>query len=219
MPEINAEKVKKTRRKRGQTRPAIMQAAITLLMQEGPEALTTTRLSKEVGIVQSGFYAHFKTIEECLHAVVKEIDINVRTPLAEQMAQLRLTDAGDVHLLEAFYEVVFDRVEENWQLMEVFLHLRGDHSIVGRMLSDFENSLATDLALHLHELRDVNTLERVFDGLSEKHFMALSKMLLSQSLIGIMQWKTGNIERGVLARLLAQQTSKIGASTSAAFAM
>ncbi|MFC4701330.1 TetR/AcrR family transcriptional regulator [Glaciecola siphonariae] len=209
-------KQKKTRRKRGQTRPAILDAAVRLLMQEGPETLTTTRLAKEVGIVQSGFYAHFRTIDECLKAVVAEIDTNVRAPLADQMAQLRLTDAGDVELLDEFYHVLFDRVEENWPLMEVFLHFRGDHSSIGKMIADFEMSLVSDLQLHLMEMRDTVSLEKVFGNAPEKMLLALAQMMISQALVGIMQWKLGNISRDVLARLLAEQTSKVGESAKAA---
>nr|WP_136250991.1 TetR/AcrR family transcriptional regulator [Ningiella ruwaisensis] len=206
----------KKRRKRGQTRPAIINAAIELLMKEGPEALTTIRLAKEVDIVQSGFYAHFKTIEECLRALVDEIDTKVREPLAQQMAQLRMTDAGDVELLEDFYEVLFDRVNENWKLMEVFLHFRGDHSLVGRLIAEFETSLIDDLTLHLREMRDVNTLVPVFEDASDNVLNALSHIMISQSLVGIMQWKKGFMPRKMLARFLAEQTSKIGDSTKAA---
>ncbi len=208
--------VKKTRRKRGQTRIAIIEAAIELLMQEGPSALTTINLAEKVGIVQSGFYAHFKTIEECLHALVHEIDLKVRQPLAKQMVQLRLTDAGDPELLEVFYKQLFDLVEENWKLMEVFLHFRGDHSIVGKMLNDFETSMVQDLTEHLRAIRDVTTQEPAFGDASTNHLNVLSHMMLNQGLVGMYHWKMGNISKQTLVRLLSQHISKIGPSAHAA---
>jgi AcrR family transcriptional regulator len=169
-----------------------------------------------VGIVQSGFYAHFKTIEACLHALVHEIDLNVRQPIAEQMAKLRLTDAGDPALLEEFYTQLFKLVEQNWPLMEVFLHYRGDHSIVGKMLHDFESSLVEDLTQHLSALRDVRTLQPAFDQVSTENLNVISHMMLNQCLVGIYHWKIGNIEKHTLVKLLSQHISKIGESSNAA---
>ncbi|MBT0585259.1 TetR/AcrR family transcriptional regulator [Alteromonas oceanisediminis] len=208
--------VTKTRRKRGETRVEILRTVMRLLMQEGPDVISTTRLAKEVGIVQSGFYAHFKTIEECLHAVVHEIDVNVRTPLSNSMAQLRLTDASDVDLLEQFFDELFDTVQNNWSLMELFLHYRGDHSVVGRLIGEFESSLVADLQAHLRALQHSDTVEPVFDDMSDLTLSALAHLMMSQSLVGISQWKSDAISRKMLARYLAEQTAHIGKSIEAA---
>jgi AcrR family transcriptional regulator len=68
------------RRPAGETRELLVAAAIRLLSEHGPAAVTTTRLAAEVGIVQSGVYAHFASVDDIVAAACARVIEEARAP-------------------------------------------------------------------------------------------------------------------------------------------
>ncbi|MCS7057649.1 MAG: TetR/AcrR family transcriptional regulator, partial [Meiothermus sp.] len=64
---MNAQVKPQRKRRDGQaTRERLIQATVEILSREGLGAVSTARVARDAGIVQSGFYAHFASLEECV---------------------------------------------------------------------------------------------------------------------------------------------------------
>ena len=61
------------------TRQHLLDAAVQLLIDEGRTGVTTGRLAKRAGVVQSAFYNHFASVDECVQAALAEIQRRVVT--------------------------------------------------------------------------------------------------------------------------------------------
>lgn len=80
------------RRRRGDrrtTRHRLLTSAVRLLREEGEAAVSTTRLTQEVGIVQSGFYSHFPSVDACLAEAAALVVAEIRDPVRQWMEELR----------------------------------------------------------------------------------------------------------------------------------
>lgn len=61
------------------TRQRLLDAAVELLIDEGGAGLTTGRLTEQAGVVQSAFYNHFASVDECKQAALREVRSRVMT--------------------------------------------------------------------------------------------------------------------------------------------
>lgn len=55
------------------TRQNLLDAAVQLLIDEGRSGITTGRLTRAAGVVQSGFYNHFSSVDECVTVALDEV--------------------------------------------------------------------------------------------------------------------------------------------------
>jgi AcrR family transcriptional regulator len=71
-----ARPVRRPRRdsRRERNRKQLIDATLELVAREGSGALTVTRIARAAGMDPSGFYAHFKSAEECAQAAASEFD-------------------------------------------------------------------------------------------------------------------------------------------------
>ena len=196
---------------RGQalSRDALVDAAVALVREDGPDALTTGRLARRVGITQSGFYAHFRNLDACLDALAERLQVEVRRPIADGMAALRASDPGDPDELTVYFETLFALVEERAVLRDLFLPHRGDRSEVGRRRAACERDLVDDLTHHLAAIVRPT-------GEGEATCRTLAHMLIEQSFTVLAAWQRGDVARPAATRLLAEQTARLGASAHAA---
>lgn len=144
------------RRPDGATRQRLIEVAVELLVSEGPDALSTTRLASEVGIVQSGFYAHFASIAELSgYAAVVVVD-RVRSSLAAWMEQLReLVEVGselDARDVDDFYGQVLALMCDRWTELELLVRHRHDPTPLGRRMHAVHDELLADVSAHLDQL-------------------------------------------------------------------
>ncbi|WP_027883489.1 TetR/AcrR family transcriptional regulator [Meiothermus rufus] len=95
---------RKGRRARPNTRERILQAAIELISREGLEAVSTTRLAQAAGVVQSGFYAHFTSLEECLVSAAEVVGGCIRALLGRSLGELRQAGAADFEGIVRLYQ-------------------------------------------------------------------------------------------------------------------
>lgn len=194
-------------------REDVLDAAVAVVAEHGASALTTGRVAKRAGIVQSGFYAHFRNIAACVEALEARIEVQVRGPISDGMRRLRETGPGDVEAVAIYFLGLIDLVRESGALMDVFMRFRRDPSPLGAALDRCEEALIGDLADHLDAF-----MPRGAEGDDERWraCRTLALLLVRQAFDGMGLLRAGTIGREPLARLLAEQTSKIGESAARA---
>lgn len=138
------------RRKSGEaTRERLLGAATELLHREGPGALTTARLAREVQMVQSGFYTHFSSVDQLLLEATGRIGTRLRRLIQQGLARLRAQGGGGVSELQALFEVVLQWVAEERVFVTLVLRHRRDASPVGAAFGALIAQFHADLATHL----------------------------------------------------------------------
>lgn len=219
-------KIAKSPRRRGRkpnstiNRGSILDAAITLALENGPEALSTVRIARAMDIVQSGFYAHFKNMDDCITALALRIDVDVRAPIAARMAALRQSNPSDAVTLTTYYDGLFDLIEDTGPLMELFLRYRQDRSPLGVVLGRGESALVEDLTDHLDAIMPSDAGAPALAGRSAEErrqaCYVMARFLVRQTFEGIRMWREGQLPRAAAARLLAEQTAVFGVSAATA---
>ena len=141
---------KRKKRRDGEiTRERIIAAAIEILSEEGLGAVATGRLAKKAGIVQSGFYAHFGSVEECILAAAERIGQRLRESLVRKLAE---EETVDPEALARFAADVLARLEKEWTFVELLLRYRRDPSPLGNVMSRFFSLLRDDVVDNLIEV-------------------------------------------------------------------
>lgn len=140
------------RRKRTgeQTRDRMMEAAIDLLRSEGLPSLTTVRITREAGIVQSGFYAHFKSPEHLQQELAERAGRELREAIATWMAALR-AGGDDLQALASCYREVLGLFRDEAPLIDLFLRYRRGASPLGMVLGHLHTQLRADFFQYLRE--------------------------------------------------------------------
>ena len=171
-------RLQKTRTPHGARRRQIVDTTIEILMEDG--LVTTGGVTERIGIVQSGFYAHFPSIEACLEEAAANARNRIREPVRDGILRLQETEPGNIRLLTEFYEDLLARSIEVAPFILLFLRRKGDLTPVGRILREFEADLLTDLNAHLDTLG--------FGKKGSEHLALLSKLILAQSFTAIEAW-------------------------------
>ncbi|MEM8736447.1 MAG: TetR/AcrR family transcriptional regulator [Planctomycetota bacterium] len=130
------------------TRDRLLAAAIELMRTEGESALTTQRLASAVGIVQSGFYRHFRNAEDCLNRAAEATAQALREAIAKNRIQNKLADEDDAAALQSHIETVFDLCRRNWNFVELTLAYRHQKTQFGRVLAKAWRDMEQDVAEH-----------------------------------------------------------------------
>jgi AcrR family transcriptional regulator len=198
--------------KRAATRERLVQAAIELLRKEGAAALNTVNVTRAAGIVQSGFYMHFKNIDECKKAAAERVAKRIRDYVALHRRRMHKLDPDDLNLLREHCEKMLEIFHEEKKFAEIFISYRRDLSPLGEAMRELQSRLHNDL------VEDLSLV--IFQGahLSAKEQERVSlqaEMILAAALIAgeaLIEGRVGNIK--VAADLLA---INIMTSTDAAF--
>jgi AcrR family transcriptional regulator len=127
----------------------MLEAAVELLRSEGLPSLTTVRVTREAGIVQSGFYAHFKNPEHLQEELAERVGRQLRESIARWMAALRA--AEDERDLPARYREVLELFRREAALVDLLLRYRRDPSPLGRVLGHLHTQLRADFFQYLRE--------------------------------------------------------------------
>ena len=194
------------KRRDGRTRERIIQAAIEIMGQEGLEAVSTTRLTRAAGVVQSGFYAHFASVEECLVVAAETIGDRIRVLLSNCLAELRQVGAIDPEKITEIYKRVLLELEVNWKFVEMFIRYFREPTPLGQTLARIQRNLRQDLTDHL-----VLVLNRSKDRVSHSEVALMADLLVSMTLAAAqtLRWESDlKLER--VAWLLANQTVQLG---------
>lgn len=138
--------------RRTATRLKLINAAITLLREEGISALNTVNITKKAGIAQSGFYMHFKDLDECKKAAAEVIADDFREYIAVQRRKMHEINPDDLSLLKKHYEEILGIWKNERHLVEIFLRYRHDFSPLGEVMQNLMNRFRSDLAEDLQNI-------------------------------------------------------------------
>lgn len=136
------------RRRRGtaaETRRRLVAATLELLRTGGEAAVTTVSVTQAAGIAQSAFYRHFSRVEDCLVAAAAEGAAAIRAAVADSR---RATTPEPLDWVR-FYQGLFDLVETQRPLAELFLRYHADRLALGGIMSRLFDDLCADLAADL----------------------------------------------------------------------
>jgi len=128
----------------------MLEAAVDLLRSEGLPSLTTVRVTREAGIVQSGFYAHFKNPEHLQQELADRAGRELREHMATWMATMRASTAEEGSLA-ASYEQVLTLFRDQTSLIDLFLRFRRSNSPMGKVLGHLHTQLRADFFQYLRE--------------------------------------------------------------------
>jgi len=131
------------------------------LSVDGPEAVTTTRVTAEVGIVQSGLYAHFATVDECLAEACARLVDEARRPLQLWMRELDDTAPDDLEVLERHFLRVLDLLVPRWPAIALVLRHHRDPTPLGRRLAGLSTALDADVRAYLVAIAPVGLPRRL----------------------------------------------------------
>ncbi|MFK7984879.1 MAG: TetR/AcrR family transcriptional regulator [Sandaracinaceae bacterium] len=192
---------RKRKRNREGTRDRMLEAAADLLRQEGLTSLTTVRITKEAGIVQSGFYAHFKNPEHLQQELAERAGRDLRERMALWMAALRAGESDLAALAKGYREVlgVFDA---DRALVDLFLRYRRSPSPLGIVLGHLHTQLRADFFQFVRERAGDPDVVRPHLGTIGLHADALVAALLGMA-EGVVDGRIGDLDGAAeeLARL------------------
>lgn len=138
-PESRAERKEHTRR-------AILDAALRLCEGSSLVALSLRQVAKEVGIVPTGFYRHFESIEDLGLALVEESFVSLR----EMLRDVRLHDPALDDLIDSSIDLLVEHVHAQEAHFAFIAREReaGPPAVreaIARGIELFEHELASDL--------------------------------------------------------------------------
>jgi AcrR family transcriptional regulator len=115
--------------------------------------LSTVRLAHDVGIVQSGFYRHFPSVEACVGEALGPISDLVRADVASRRRAWFGTRPDDAEAAILHYEENLAIVTANPVLADIALKRRFEVSPVGKLMRAFAEGLVADMANDLAAAR------------------------------------------------------------------
>lgn len=141
----------KTRRSKGETRELLLQTALALLPEVGFAGITTSRLTKALGVSQPAFYAHFKGLESLLDALVERVGEGLVSFAQEAQAELLQTGPGNPQAMVRHFIKVFERVDQNKAFFSLYLAHRLSPDPLGDRLRKIEATITEGIVLHQQE--------------------------------------------------------------------
>jgi AcrR family transcriptional regulator len=147
-----------TRRRgdRRTTRQRLLASAVRLLREEGEAAVSTTRLTQEVGIVQSGFYSHFPSVDACLAEAAALVVAEIREPVRQWMDELRHQESDAPALVLERTAAHFGRVlgilEPRRPFLDLMERYRRAPGPVGAALAAVHAEIVGDVRAYLVRL-------------------------------------------------------------------
>ena len=139
------------------TRDALLRVAVRLLESEGESAISTTRLTREAGIVQSGFYNHFPSLDACLAEAATLVTGQVRGPVRESMHRLRREEAEQAEstgavtgeAARAHFRRVLDLLAPRWPVLAALQTGGRRDGPVGAAIGRLRQDVVSDVADYL----------------------------------------------------------------------
>ena len=129
----------------------IVEATVTIMRQEGPGGVTTARLAHASGIVQSGFYTHFKNVDEAIVAAAEHSGQRLRDVIQTWRSETIALRNVSVRRLAEHYEALLELLLGERHFTELYLQYRRSPSTLGEVLRQFEADVLYDISVHLGE--------------------------------------------------------------------
>lgn len=176
------------RRRAGETRALLIDAAIDMVRAKGLSTLTAQGVAKASGISQPGFYKHFKNTDELLIAAVTGFLDDMASRQSLRNLNLSIEDLGS-YTPEAWRQLLGDMLTvfvSEPRFTEIFLRYRSDPTVLGGAISSVADRVQEDLVSYCWEVAQglgahPRNYERVEIGCKQALalYFAAGEMLLS----------------------------------------
>jgi AcrR family transcriptional regulator len=141
------------------TRERLIRSALQLLQRGGESAVNTVSVTRGAGVAQSAFYLHFGGVEDCLAVAARRVTGEIRAAVAA--GRRRMFEAGgSAEDLRRSYRNMFDLVERQRPILQLFLRYRSDPRALGGTIHRFARGLVADLADQLAQQAALESLPR-----------------------------------------------------------
>ncbi|WP_374592187.1 TetR/AcrR family transcriptional regulator [Aquabacterium sp.] len=132
------------------TRHRLLDAAMAVLLEHGPDGLTTGRITQRAGVAQPTFYVHFRDMDELLRELATQLVQQLRHSLDAARAPLRTSSDLVAASVEA-YRLSIRAAVRHAGLLRLFLaEQHRPQSTLGacgrQLLDELSADLARDLA-------------------------------------------------------------------------
>jgi AcrR family transcriptional regulator len=134
------------------TRRRLIEAALRIASEEGSVGLTTARLAREAGIVQSGFYKHFTSVDACVSEALEPVQRAIRLHTAEDRRTWLFSSPSPSPEAERHYRDSLEAVRHLPRLSEIAVRRRHEDSQVGSLMRGLFEDLVEDLRVDLEKL-------------------------------------------------------------------
>ena len=148
---------------------AIFEATVQVLLSEGPQRLTTTRVADRAGVSVGTVYQYYPNKQSLLYAVLEQHLLRVTTSVEQACEVLRHQPLADmvVGLVKAFVDAKTAHVEESKALYLVAAELDAA-KLVEQISERMRKATASMLG---------SAVDARFDDLSMVSFMVMSAMV------------------------------------------
>lgn len=199
------------KRRDGQaTRERLIEATVEILSREGLGAVSTARVARDAGIVQSGFYAHFASLEDCVVVAAEHIGQRIQDSIREGLALLREEGVDDFELVLIQYRRILGQLEAQWRFVELLLRYFREPTPLGRTLAAIQQSIRDELTQHLMAL--LKPLGIPNGGRPEAAFLVDLMVNMLLSAVQSLRWEP-SLNKELVAYLLTVETISMAAHT------
>ena len=156
-----------------------MDAVLELAGSKGIHDLTTVAIAKRAGIRQPNFYNHFKNIDDCLAAAVREAvmeQLRIDENAFERLNVAIMTGQPYIELSCAYHRAMLERLLKRPDTTQLFVRHRGEPSAFGAELQKLHKRAVTYVATHIWDWA-------IASGLSGKHLPEIE--LLAELQVGM----------------------------------
>lgn len=175
------------RRSKAETRDLLLNATLNVLHRGGESAISSVSITAEAGVAQSLFYQHFTNLEECVAEASEKITNEIREAVALHRHHMYETTSGEGVALEKSFQDMFELVEKQRPLMQLFLRHRSDPLALNGVMYRFSQGLSIDLADQLMTRFSNLGIQKLPEGWVE----ALAEDLVAISLSAIERYLEG----------------------------
>lgn len=142
------------------TRKRLLDAAVESLINRPGDRITTGQLAAEAGVVQSAFYNHFASVDECRQAALDEVGDLVTGIVAIIVERVRAPGTSSADNMEALLAQIFRHAKSDPPLLRLMLHR--SHSpelapVIAKVMDDLHESMT---AAVLHTSTDISAVTK-----------------------------------------------------------
>jgi AcrR family transcriptional regulator len=158
--------------RRDRNRERLVTAAVDLVLREGLAALTPTRITELAGLHKPAFYAHFKSVSDCVAQVVQHIGTTTLTTELEMHREALRAVPYDLAAEQRALEATFRHAVDYRSTYQLMIRQRFDSGPIGTVVRTNIATAVADMTellwelglrhgLGAHHLKEVATLAEV----------------------------------------------------------